>query len=419
MKAAIDIREAEVNPPVNDTNAPAARVLVVEDESVVGLDIRHRLIAMGYQVAGLALTGAEAIALASETRPDVILMDIRLRGPLSGIEAAERLRKDLDIPVVYLTAYADQTTIEQARISQPFGYVVKPFEDRELSITIEIARYRHKVERQLRENEARLLAHQVELRARVAERTAELTQLNERLTLMNERLRLEIAARERAQAERAAAQEERRRLAQDIHDSVTQSVFSLIFTTQAARAAARHGMNDPIDETLAEVEDIARQALKDLRLLLYQLRSPLLDHGGLASALRYRLDAVESRAGVNATLIAPADLALSPAAEESAYRVAMEALNNSLKHARATEVSVELHSEGDNLVLTVTDNGVGFDTKTIGRSAGLGLIGMRERAARLGGALSVRSTPREGTTIVLCIDRFSTDVEESELRDER
>ncbi len=153
---------------------------------------------------------------------------------------------------------------------------------------------------------------------------------------------------ERAQAERAAAQEDRRRLAQDIHDSVTQSIFSLIFTTQAARAAAQHGAPGPIDETLGEVEGIARQALKDLRLLLYQLRSPLLDHGGLASALRYRLDAVELRAGVRATLVAPAGLGLSPAAEEGAYRVAMEALNNSLKHARATEVEVKLHTEGDN-----------------------------------------------------------------------
>lgn len=390
-------------------------VLVVEDESIVALDIQHRLTAMGYRVAGPASTGAEALAVVARAKPDIALMDIRLRGPMSGIETAEHLVDEFDLPVVYLTAYADQATIERARISHPFGYVIKPFEDRELNITIEIALYRHKVERQLRESEVQLRSHQNELELRVAERTAELTSANEQLRVVNEKLRLEIEARERAQAERAAAQEDRRRLAQDIHDSVTQSIFSLIFTTQAARAAAQHGAPAPIDETLGEVEAIARQALKDLRLLLYQLRSPLLDHGGLASALRYRLDAVELRAGVRATLNAPNELTMSPAAEEGAYRVAMEALNNSLKHARASEVRVELHAEENELVLSVSDNGIGFDEGTIARNAGLGLVGMQERAAQLGGTISVRSQPRQGTTVTLRIKRFAVRGEEPEL----
>lgn len=389
-------------------------VLVVEDESIVALDIQHRLVSMGYRVAGPASTGVEALAEVARARPDIALMDIRLRGSMSGIEIAERLVAEYDLPVVYLTAYADQATVERARISHPFGYVIKPFEDRELNITIEIALYRHKVERQLRENEAQLRRHRNELEVRVAERTAELTRANEQLMMVNERLRLEIEARERAQAERAAAQEDRRRLAQDIHDSVTQSIFSLIFTTQAARAAAQHGAPAPIDETLGEVESIARQALKDLRLLLYQLRSPLLDHGGLASALRYRLDAVELRAGVRASLVAPNELTMSPAAEEGAYRVAMEALNNSLKHAHATEVLVELHGAGPDLILSVTDNGIGFDEKTVARSAGLGLVGMQERATQLGGGLTVCSQPRQGTKVTLRINRFASRGEKPE-----
>ncbi len=394
---------------------PGTTVLVVEDESIVALDIQHRLGIMGYQVAGPAFTGAEALAIVAASKPDIVLMDIRLRGSASGIEIAERIIAEYDLPVVFLTAYADPATIERARISQPFGYVIKPFEDRELNITIEIALYRHRVEKKLRDDEAQLRSHQNELETRVAERTTELVRLNEELTVVNEKLRLEIAARERAQAERAAVQEERRRLAQDIHDSVTQSIFSLIFTTQAARSAAQHGAPPPIDETLGEVEAIARQALKDLRLLLYQLRSPLLDHGGLPAALRYRLDAVELRAGVHATLIAPAELLLSPAAEEGAYRVAMEALNNSLKHARATEVSVELCTQGNELILAVADNGVGFDQNTVIRSGGLGLVGMQERAARLGGGVLVRSEPHRGTTVTLRIDRFAVGSQEPEL----
>lgn len=382
------------------------KILVVEDESIVALDIQHRLRGMGYEVVGPALTGPEALQMAERAMPDLVLMDIRLKGPLSGIETAEQLRARRDIPVVYLTAYTDQTTLERARISEPFGYVVKPFEDRELNITIEIALYRHKVERQLREKEAALLRHQDELERRVAERTVELTRLNEAL-------RVEIVARETAQAERAAAQDERRRLAQDIHDSVTQSIFSMIFTTQTARQAiARNsaGQDDgQAAEALREIEEMARQALKDLRLLLYQLRSPLLEYEGLVSALRYRLDAVEGRAGIKTQLIAPAAVELSSEAEEGAYRIAIEALNNSLKHARATAVVVELRQEAGALTLTVSDNGVGFEESTMSQSAGLGLAGMQERAARLGGNVLVRSARNQGTTIILRIDRFATD----------
>jgi signal transduction histidine kinase len=374
------------------------KVLVVEDESIVALDIQHRLRAMGYAVVGLALTGPEALDLVERTNPDLVLMDIRLKGPISGIETTEQLRARRDLPVIYLTAYTDQATLDRARISEPFGYVVKPFEDRELSITIEIALYRHKVEQQLRENQAALEAYQDELEQRVAERTAELTRVNDAL-------RLEIAARERAQAERAAAQEERRRLAQDIHDSVTQSIFSMIFTTQTARQNidTRDGQ---AAETLREIEDMARQALKDLRLLLYQLRSPLLEYEGLVSALRYRLDAVEARAGIKTKLVAPAEIELSGEAEEDAYRIAIEALNNSLKHARATEVTVELRPEGNTLTMSVTDNGVGFDESSMMYSGGLGLAGMQERAARLGGSVIVRSARGAGTSVILRINCY-------------
>lgn len=386
----------------NTINTPV-RVLVVEDETIVGLDIKHRLRAMGYEVTGLALTGAEALSLARTASPDIVLMDIRLQGPMSGIEAAEKLREELDVPIVYLTAYADAATLDRARVSEPFGYVLKPFEDRELSITIEIALYRHGAEMRLRESEAQLRAAAAQLEARVAERTAD-------LKAMNEQLQLALAARDRAQVERAAAQDERRRLSQEIHDSVTQSIFSLIFSTQAARREARAGTGRPLEETLEEVEGIARQALKDLRLLLYQLRSPVLHHEGLIEALRYRLEAVEARAGIKTRLLAPPHLDISPDAEEAAYRIGLEALNNSLKHAHASEVTVELRCEGDELVLVVADDGVGFDGQTPGVETGLGLEGMQERAARLGGKLDIASDMGAGVKVTL---RLSCSITES------
>ncbi len=130
-----------------------AKILIVEDESIAALDLENRLESLGYSVAAVAASGEEAIQQAAETRPDMVLMDIRLKGDMDGIEAAQEIRARFDIPVVYLTALADDDTLRQAKITEPLGYVLKPFEDRELYKTIEIALHKHTMERKLRESE--------------------------------------------------------------------------------------------------------------------------------------------------------------------------------------------------------------------------------------------------------------------------
>ena len=130
-----------------------AKILIAEDESIVALDLENRLESLGYSVAAVAASGEEAIQQAAETRPDMVLMDIRLKGDMDGIEAAQEIRARFDIPVVYLTALADDDTLRQAKITEPLGYVLKPFEDRELYKTIEIALHKHAMERKLRESE--------------------------------------------------------------------------------------------------------------------------------------------------------------------------------------------------------------------------------------------------------------------------
>jgi PAS domain S-box-containing protein len=130
-------------------------IMIVEDERIVALDLQQRLKALGYRVAALAARGEEAVAQAEETRPDLVLMDIRLNSELDGIEAAEQIRSRLQIPVIYLTAYADEQTLARAKITEPYGYILKPFEERELQTTIEMALYRHRADRALRESEER------------------------------------------------------------------------------------------------------------------------------------------------------------------------------------------------------------------------------------------------------------------------
>ncbi|PCC70430.1 PAS domain S-box-containing protein [Nannocystis exedens] len=135
---------------------PRTRILVVEDESVVALDIQSQLEKLEYHVIGTAASGEEAICRASEGRPDLVLMDIRLKGALDGIAAASEIRTRLNIPVIYLTAYSDEETLDRARVTEPFGYLLKPFDQRELQVVIEMALYRHRIERALTESERRL-----------------------------------------------------------------------------------------------------------------------------------------------------------------------------------------------------------------------------------------------------------------------
>jgi PAS domain S-box-containing protein len=131
----------------------AAKVLVVEDEGIEALDIQQRLIRLGYCVPVIALSGEEALQKVEETGPDLVLMDIMLHGALDGVEAAAVIQARFDIPVIYLTAYADEDTLQRAKTTVPYGYIVKPFQERELQITIEMALYKHKMERKLKESE--------------------------------------------------------------------------------------------------------------------------------------------------------------------------------------------------------------------------------------------------------------------------
>ncbi|MBW1740452.1 MAG: PAS domain S-box protein, partial [Deltaproteobacteria bacterium] len=129
------------------------QILVVEDKGIVAEDIQRSLQALGYGVSGVASSGEEAIKKAEETRPDLVLMDIMLQGELDGIEAADQIRSRFNIPIIYLTAYADDKTLERAKITEPFGYIIKPFEDRELHTTVEMALYKHEMETKLKERE--------------------------------------------------------------------------------------------------------------------------------------------------------------------------------------------------------------------------------------------------------------------------
>ncbi len=221
------------------------------------------------------------------------------------------------------------------------------------------------------------------------------------------------------QAEQLAVMEERSRLGRELHDSVTQSLYSLTLFAEVGRRSVEAGNVDEAVDYLSRLGQVAQQALREMRLLVYELRLPALETEGLVRALEQRLDAVERRAGIEARLLVTGKVELPPSVEEGLYRIAQEALNNSLKHAAASLVTVRLNASDELIELEVSDNGQAFAPEDL-QTGGMGLHNMRERAERLAGSFAIVAIPGQGVTVkvsvptrrswsrpLLPIDRFS------------
>ncbi len=205
-------------------------------------------------------------------------------------------------------------------------------------------------------------------------------------------------ARLYAQTRQLAVLEERQRLARELHDSVTQALYGMTLYTAAASDLLAAGDSGTAASHLRIMQETAQLALSEMRLLIFQLRSPTL-RDGLAAALQERLEAVEQRSGLKTTFTSNGSGYLDARVDEDLYRIAQEALNNVLKHARAQTVTVHLHQEKGYTCLQICDDGIGFERQSAKPSGGLGLRGMAERVAQLGGALAITSHPGQGTTI--------------------
>ncbi len=127
-----------------------ARILIVEDEAIIAMEVESQLQNLGYEVTSIVDTGEKAIKKAEEDKPDLMLMDIRIKGEMDGIDAAEIIRNRFGIPVIFSTAYLDQERIDRAKITMPFGYVLKPIQERDLKVTLEMALYVAQVDKERR-----------------------------------------------------------------------------------------------------------------------------------------------------------------------------------------------------------------------------------------------------------------------------
>ena len=201
------------------------------------------------------------------------------------------------------------------------------------------------------------------------------------------------------QLERAAALAERQRLARELHDSVTQTLYGIDLFSNATEQAMELGKTERAMENVQQIKELSQSALGDMRLLIFELQPQILEEKGLATALQERLDLVEGRSGLNTNIRVIGERPLDPSIETELYAVATEALNNTLKHSGAEHVSVVLEYEEDSVSLTISDDGNGFDRDAPDLNKGFGLLNMEERITRIRGGFSLESSPGAGTKV--------------------
>lgn len=359
---------------LSSMNAPdRPKIVILEDETITADHLRRILSRIGYNVVGVTGDGDKALEIISKTRPNLLLADIGVSGSIDGIEVANRARERWETPTVFLTAYSDSATMQRARVTEPYGYLVKPFAEQELHATIEIALQQSAI--------AASHERQVQAAAEILGRT------QEELNAVTGRLFM-------------AEEEERQRIARDLHDDVGQRLALLQISLERFWSKLPEEIRlETESERVSALNGIAAIS-KDLRELSHHLHPQILDDLGLETAIRQLCELSEERYSTPvrfSTRNVPSDVPSAIAI--SLYRIIQEALQNVGKHASAESVDIALVGGKAALELSIRDNGIGFDPQSQRRGVGLGLISMAQRAKLAGGDFEIQSRPKGGTQI--------------------
>jgi len=205
------------------------------------------------------------------------------------------------------------------------------------------------------------------------------------------------------QVEQMVVMEERQRLARELHDSVTQALYSVNLYAEAARRSLTAGKKKVTLENLKNLREMTREALLEMRLLVFELHPSILEKEGLVAALQARLAAVESRSGLKTEINVEGERRLPLSIEEELYRISQEGLNNAVKHARARSVRIKLKYTRESVCLKLIDDGTGFDFQAASGSGGMGLRGIKERVRKMDGTLAIESSPEKGTVLSVTV----------------
>lgn len=462
-----------------------AGILIVEDSFIVAFHLQKTLEGEGYSIIGAETSGEAALARLEKQQPDLILMDIMLAGRLDGVETARTIKSRYNLPVIYITALTDKETIQRAKITEPYGYLTKPFEDREVFTVIEMALYKHAIESRLRKSEEKYFAtvksisdavimidehYRITYMNPSAETTTGWRLADAQSKLLFDIFRLkntatnespfnplqcylnqgrtnslgtDIMLMSRSGVERPIGEgslspvtnergrhigmviifkdlsdkmahekllkefekkhlaalmegqeQERSRIARDLHDGLGQLLNAIKMNIDLL------GKKDPRVSTLFQLIDDAIQ--ESIRISENLVPSKLKDFD-LATCLRSLCNSISKTSDTPISFESFGNARyIEQGQKVNLYRIAQEAINNALKHAKADSISVQLNEDEDRIELTIEDDGKGFEKNlSYDQSQHHGLVNMRERAEMMGGKLTIESDTSRGTLIIV------------------
>ena len=460
-----------------------ASILIVEDSFIVAYHLKTTLESEGYQVLATQDSGEGALAFMQEATPDLVLMDIMLNGTMDGVETARIIKSEYNIPIIYITALTDRDTIQRAKITEPYGYLTKPFEDREIFTVIEMALYKHNIESRLRQSEAKYFStvrsisdavivldknflitymnpsaetlvgcslsekygkplfecfrlrndetgeHPVNPIQCVIDRR-KLSAIPEHLVLIRDdrternigegslspiidmkgnctglviifkditekishETLLKDFEKERLAALLEGQEKERSRIAKDLHDGLGQmlTAIKMNITLMSGQDTRTSDLSRLIDEAVQESvrisENLVPSRLKDFDLAT--CINGLCDQMSQSTGTKIRFDCLGDT------------IVVDQQSKVHFFRIAQEAINNAIKHAHASQITVQLTQDDANTILTIEDDGRGIPASVQSNSLRHGLANMKDRAQMMGGKLTIESDTNRGTLII-------------------
>lgn len=376
-----------------DPNYAKYSILIVDDTPANLSLIVDYLTQYGFTIR-IARSGEMSLKRVAYDPPNLILLDVVMQG-MDGFETCRRLKANPEtrhIPVIFMTALASPADKVRGFEAGAVDYVTKPLQQEEVLARITAHLRLHDLSRSLQEQnqllETRSQLEKARLLEAVNQQKEQLQRLNTKLTEIQER--------------------ERKELARELHDVMGQALTAISINLAAVSQEISPDAPISVRERLAEATDLTNQTLEQIRELSLDLRPPMLDDLGLVPTLRWYMKRYAKRTKVEAILDAR-DMAerLPAEVETTTYRVVQEALTNVARHAQAAQVCVRLKRENDAIVVTVIDDGRGFDVDTVlmagNGSRGLGILGMQERISLAGGSFHIDAEPENGTRIMFTI----------------
>jgi signal transduction histidine kinase len=343
-------------------------ILVVEDEVIITNNIIMILTSLRYKVCGSAATGEEAVEKADALRPDLVLMDVVLRGRMDGTEAAAQIQKKFNIPVVYLTSYVDEKSLDRTSSTLPYGFISKPVSSKDLDIAIRMALIRYGIEKQLKESEKRYRI----LTGKVRKLSAHFESVREN---------------------------ERTRVAREIHDELGQALTALKMDLSwlCKKMPDRQELMRGKIEEMTELTD---QIIQTVKKISSDLRPGLLDDLGLIAAIEWQIQNFQEKTGISCDVqIDQEEIDLERDISTALFRIFQETLTNIARHAKATKVNVCLELKDGELEMIVRDNGIGINQEQIDNPESFGLLGIKERVGFFKGNVDINGIPDSGTVI--------------------